>query len=76
MEDKEIYVLKDGDCNEFGAYDALWAMYEDFKKYYASQYPLITNFLPSSSELTDEEVLKFFSDNDFLVEVYILHEYR
>ena len=76
MEDKEIYVLKDGDCNDFGAYDALWAMYEYFKKYYASQYPLITNFLSSSSELTDEEVLKFFSDNDFLVEVYTLHEYR
>lgn len=76
MENKEIYVLKDGDCNEFGAYDVLWAMYLDFKKYSAPQYPHITNFLPSSSELTDEEVLKFFSDNNFLVEVYTLHEYR
>lgn len=71
VEEMEIYILRDGDCNDLGAYNDIHYMYNDFVKYYADQYPQAKEKLLKSPFET-EDILKFFSDIAFMVEVYLL----
>ena len=71
VEEMEIYILKDGDCNDLGAYNNIRYMYNDFVHYYADQYPQAKEKLLKPPFET-EDILKFFSDISFMVEVHLL----
>lgn len=71
VEEMEIYILKDADCNDFGAYNDIHYMYNDFVRYYAEQYPDVKEKL-LKPPFDTEDILKFFSDINFTIEVYLL----
>lgn len=65
----EVYILKDCDCNVIGAYNDVYLMYNSFVKYYTDMYPEANAFL-LESPYQIKDILKFFSEISFCVEVY------